>query len=180
MRSAIRVTAAMAGMCYSLGAIACTCVAEAGSLTQRVETAVRQSDVVASIEVLSTAVVVTRNKVSGPTWSWTDENYADFSELVEEPRLVATFKILNVWKGSQSMTSVSTPTEWQACGLSFQVGEQLLLYATITDAGLSTGSCTRTSRLRSSQQEVKTLTRLKNQEPPNPSFKSDVAKATRP
>ncbi|HEY0683868.1 MAG TPA: hypothetical protein VGD45_16165 [Steroidobacter sp.] len=143
-----------------LGVLACSCPSDDSPLAEQVKAAVRDSDVVAEVEIISTSVVMVSKEVSGKRWSWTDKQYHDFVETVSEPKLLAQISALRYWKGAHhGLVAVQTEAEWQACGLGFKAGQRLLLYARTVegDEVMETDSCTRTKLLEGAEPEIKVL-----------------------
>jgi hypothetical protein len=72
------------------------------------------------------------------------------------------------------LVAVSTATECQACGLSFEKGQHLLLYAQTSEDGetMKSDSCTRTKLIEKARREVRVLDRLRAEQPSNNVFKA--------
>ena len=154
-------------------AIACSCVEYKGSIKKQVKSALQRADFVAEIEVTSAAEITESRVVSGKRWSWDDRQYHDYTENQSKTRLQAEIKVLRQWKGSFVTSSVSTSIGMPACGLPFQQGQRVLLYAYIDeDTGrLVSDSCTRTNLIDDAAEDVKILSRLiPPLEPPNKSL----------
>lgn len=127
------------------------------------------------MEIISTSVVVVSKEVSGKKWSWTDKQYHDYVEVVNEPKLVAQISVHRYWKGGhRSLVAVSTATQWQACGLGFEAGQHLLLYARSVEGEeiMGTDSCMRTKSFEKSAPEIEVLDGLRGDQPSNNVFKA--------
>jgi hypothetical protein len=162
------------------GALACSCAVDRLPLTKQVEAAVGGSDVVAEVQIISTSIIVVRREVSGQRWNWDDRRYHDYVEVVSEPKLVARLNVVRYWKGGDhGLVAVSTAVEWQACGLGFEAGQHLLLYARTAPGGetMESDSCTRTKLVEKARREIQLLDRLRAEQPSNNVFK--VTRETR-
>jgi hypothetical protein len=68
------------------------------------------------------------------------------------------FKVVRSWKGpSQEALTVSTPNNSAACGYGFEEGQSYLVYASETDAVLSTSLCSRTQPIGSASEDITKL-----------------------
>lgn len=113
--------------------------------------------------------------MSGQRWSWIDKRYHDYVDVVDEPKLVAHINVLRYWKGEDhGLVAVSTAMEWQACGLGFEAGQHLLLYARTAEGSemMESDSCTRTKLVEKARREVRALDRLRAEQPSNNVFKA--------
>jgi hypothetical protein len=142
-------------------AIACSCVEFKGSIQKQVKNALHRADFVAEIEVTSAAEIAESRVVSGKRWSWDDRKYHDYTENRSETRLQAEIKVIRQWKGAFATSSVSTSIGMPACGLPFQQGQRVLLYAYIDeDTGrLVSDSCTRTNLTENAEEDLNILNR---------------------
>lgn len=68
------------------------------------------------------------------------------------------FEVSRVWKGSEDgALALSTARDSASCGYDFMVGEEYLVYAYNSEAGLSTGLCTRTMPLSAAGEDLAAL-----------------------
>lgn len=148
---------------------ACTCFVTSGKLSEQVNEAVSNSELVAEVEILTVKTVTHRRLWEGEVWSWEDRKSHPKKELRDEPKLVATFRTIRIWKGAElNASEVETNPEWQACGLGFKPGIRVLLYAyTTKDGSLETDSCSRTALIESSAGDIRILDKRSRLSPPN-------------
>jgi hypothetical protein len=68
------------------------------------------------------------------------------------------FEVSRVWKGDEKgAIALSTARDSASCGYDFVVGEEYLVYANISDTGLTTGLCSRTMPLSSAGEDLAVL-----------------------
>lgn len=113
-------------------ASACSCVSPDANMTvkQQVATALKSRGAVFSAKVIAVKV---------------DDN--------EHQQVTYTIQVLRVWKGKvPKTTTISTGSNSAMCGYSFSEGETYLIYGSGSAVdGFHTTHCTRTTRLRESE-----------------------------
>jgi len=142
--------------------LACGCPDEDKQVStpEKVRREFRQSDFVAEIAVDSVQFDTqsrefpcsTRKDVDG---DWVEGVCHETNEL-----LVARFRVVKLWKGESTTTTVITPRDWQACGLPFKKGDRVLLYAyadQIQPERLATDSCGRTDLVTNAKKDLKVI-----------------------
>jgi hypothetical protein len=68
------------------------------------------------------------------------------------------FEVSQVWKGEEDAAiALATARDSASCGYDFMVGEEYLVYAYSSEAGLSTGLCTRTMQLAMADEDLSAL-----------------------
>ena len=146
----------------SVEVLACSCREDDKqvSTSEKVQRQFRESDFVAEIEIESVEFdsrtrefpCSIRKDVDG---EWVESVCNETDEL-----LVARFRVVKLWKGDSATTTVVTHREWQACGLPFRKGEQILLYAYADERypGLmAADSCGRTNLVANAKKDLKIL-----------------------
>ena len=78
-----------------------------------------------------------------------------------KPDAFVTFRVEKIWKGVKSKTIVvRTNNQGKACGYRFNRGESYLVYAH-DDGALRTSICTRTTEIKSADDDLRKLTKKK-------------------
>jgi hypothetical protein len=72
--------------------------------------------------------------------------------------VTVTFGVSRLWKGpEESVVTVTTPRDSASCGIDFQNGQEYLVYATGSQAELSTNLCSRTASLADAGADLEAL-----------------------
>jgi hypothetical protein len=154
---------------------ACSCVDQSKSQIFQIKGAAHDAIFVGMVEITSIRFAIEVRDAHGVfsglkfvTWDdyqslIQDKGPKPFYETASRHLRVAGYRVVNAWKGQRNLDPhVATAIEWQACGIPFEVGQQVLLYADPPDySGLAqANSCGRTTLAESAANDVDALNRL--------------------
>jgi hypothetical protein len=149
---------------------ACSCVSFPGSEAAQVQAAVHYSALVGIVEITSVRYVSEVRSSSGAYLGLKDMSKPelvprfpdDATTVGGQDLLIADFRPIEVWKRpAQPAGAVATSITWTACGVPFEVGQTVLLFAGPANytGYMQTDSCGRTALKANAAGDIAVLNR---------------------